>query len=125
MATPHAALDKQPADLPQVNRPGPIGWDLVTTAFPQRPIGASSGTAAGVARKWTRQIGIGFSSVSIAEGRLFTMGHIDGREQVFCLNAETGEEIWTHGYGAPLVDNLHEGGPGATPRRSTAPECTR
>lgn len=64
---------------------------------------------------WSRQIGIGFSSISIADGRLFTMGHVDGEEFVWCLNASTGEVNWSHQYPCGLNDNLHEGGPGATP----------
>ncbi|MCA9142452.1 MAG: PQQ-like beta-propeller repeat protein [Planctomycetaceae bacterium] len=47
--------------------------------------------------------------------RLFTMGHVEGVEFVYCLNAETGETIWSHSYPCELVDNLHDGGPGATP----------
>ncbi|WP_372723871.1 PQQ-binding-like beta-propeller repeat protein [Novipirellula sp.] len=64
---------------------------------------------------WEREIGIGFSSVSIANGRLFTMGHNDGEETVYCLNQTNGETIWSHSYPSALVDNLYEGGPGATP----------
>mgnify|MGYP001041011725 CR=1 FL=1 len=64
---------------------------------------------------WQREIGIGFSSVSIADGRLFSMGHSDGSESVFCLDQTTGQTIWKHTYPSKLVDNLYEGGPGATP----------
>ena len=64
---------------------------------------------------WRRQIGIGFSSVSIAGGRLFTMGHRDGDETVYCLDLSTGDVIWSHTYPSELVDNLYEGGPGSTP----------
>ena len=64
---------------------------------------------------WTKEIGIGFSSVSIAEGRLFTMGHVEGREILYCLNLKDGQELWRHDYPGQLVDNLHEGGPGSTP----------
>ena len=64
---------------------------------------------------WSHQIGIGFSSISIAGGRLFTMGHVDGDEIVWCLDAKTGDKLWTHRYPCALNDNLHEGGPGATP----------
>ncbi|MEZ6056455.1 MAG: PQQ-binding-like beta-propeller repeat protein [Planctomycetaceae bacterium] len=70
---------------------------------------------AGLPVAWTKEIGIGFSSVSIAEGRLFTMGHVDGREIVYCLNQADGSEIWKFDYPCQLVNNLHEGGPGATP----------
>jgi len=64
---------------------------------------------------WSREIGIGFSSIAIADERLFTMGHVEGEEIVWCLNARTGDELWTHRYPCELNDNLHEGGPGSTP----------
>lgn len=63
---------------------------------------------------WSREIGIGFSSVAIGSGRLFTLGHVDGTETVHCLDAESGEDIWMHSYPCKLIDNLYEGGPGAT-----------
>lgn len=43
------------------------------------------------------------------------MGHIDGEEFVWCLNAATGEVLWRHRYPGELNNNLHEGGPGSTP----------
>ncbi|MEZ6123338.1 MAG: PQQ-binding-like beta-propeller repeat protein [Planctomycetaceae bacterium] len=70
---------------------------------------------AGLPTVWTQNIGIGFSSVSIVDGRLYTMGHDRGKESVWCLNSQTGEVLWSHSYPAPLHDNLYEGGPGATP----------
>lgn len=64
---------------------------------------------------WKKQIGIGFSSVSISDGLLYSMGHTEGKETVWCLNAKTGKEIWSYSYDAELNANLYEGGPGATP----------
>jgi len=69
----------------------------------------------GLPVRWARKIGIGFSSISIADGRLYTMGHVDGEEFVWCLSAESGQPIWSHHYPGELNDNLHEGGPGSTP----------
>ena len=65
---------------------------------------------------WSTQIGTGFSSVSIVDGKLYTMGR-EGRDNdaVYCLNADTGKEIWRHTYKASLSNNMHEGGPGTTP----------
>jgi outer membrane protein assembly factor BamB len=68
---------------------------------------------------WKAKVGVGFSTVSVAEERVYTMGH-DGRksggnETVYCLDAKTGKVIWTHSYPAPLLDYLHEGGPCSTP----------
>ena len=69
--------------------------------------------------QWKSKVGVGFSSVVVASGRLFTMGHDGqkrgGKETVYCLDAKTGKPIWTDSYAAPLVDYLHEGGPCATP----------
>ena len=64
---------------------------------------------------WRKSIGIGFSSMSVANGRLYAMGHQQGQEYVYCLDAETGEQLWEHSYEGKLVKNLHEGGPCATP----------
>lgn len=64
---------------------------------------------------WHREIGIGFSSVGVVDGLLYTMGHVDGKETVWCLNADTGSEVWSHSYPAQRNGNLYEGGPGATP----------
>lgn len=68
---------------------------------------------------WRKQVGTGFSSVAVTEARLFTMGHrgpkTGGEETVWCLDAKSGAEVWTHSYRAPLIDRFYEGGPGATP----------
>lgn len=65
--------------------------------------------------EWEAEIGIGFSSFAVRDGRVITMGHIDGEEVVWCLAEDTGAVIWTFRYEAELMPNLHEGGPNATP----------
>ncbi len=69
----------------------------------------------GLPIEWTREIGTGFSSMSVAGDRLFAMGHTDGAEIVWCLNCRNGEVFWRHEYPAALIPNLHEGGPCSTP----------
>lgn len=64
---------------------------------------------------WKAAVGTGFSSVSVAGGRLYTMGHSEGRETVWCLDAASGRVLWIDAYPAALMPNLHDGGPGATP----------
>jgi outer membrane protein assembly factor BamB len=64
---------------------------------------------------WQKEIGTGFSSVSVVGDRLFTMGRQDDKDAVYCLNATTGDAIWTHTYACELLANMHEGGPGSTP----------
>jgi outer membrane protein assembly factor BamB len=43
---------------------------------------------------WNVEVGVGYSNVVIKDNRLYTMG-VKG---VYCLNAETGEEIWVHSF---------------------------
>lgn len=66
-------------------------------------------------RLWTAEVGQGYSSVSVAQGRLYTMGHRQGNDTVFCLDADTGRQVWAFSYACKLVNNLNDGGPGATP----------
>jgi outer membrane protein assembly factor BamB len=69
----------------------------------------------GVPIDWSRDIGIGFSSMSVVGHRLFAMGHESGVESVWCLDSRSGEVIWKHQYPGELLPNLHEGGPSSTP----------
>jgi len=71
--------------------------------------------AEGLKRLWSVDVGAGYSAVAVAGGRAYTLGNRDGRETVYALDAETGREIWKYSYACGLVDNLHPGGPGATP----------
>ena len=68
---------------------------------------------------WKAKVGVGFSTVSVTDGRVYTMGHdgrkSGGKETVYCLEAKTGKTVWSHSYPAPLIDYLHEGGPCSTP----------
>ncbi len=64
---------------------------------------------------WRSELGLGYSSFAVVDGRVYTMGHQDRRETVWCLDAETGEKVWSHSYPGALNDNLHTGGPAATP----------
>jgi outer membrane protein assembly factor BamB len=65
---------------------------------------------------WDTSIGRGYSAFAIADGRAYTMGH-DGQtnETLYCFDAETGEELWTHTYPGELIPRMHAGGPNAMP----------
>ena len=43
-------------------------------------------------------LGESISSVSVAGGRVYTQGHIEGEEIVFCLDEETGKKFWAVSY---------------------------
>lgn len=66
---------------------------------------------------WTAEVGLGYSTFSISDGRLYTAGWDESSEQdiVFCLDAETGEELWRHAYPAKKWDKFHGGGTNCTP----------
>ncbi len=64
---------------------------------------------------WKASVGIGFSSMSVSQGRLCTMGHKEGKDTVYCFDALTGKPIWSHSYEADLGDLYFEGGPTVTP----------
>jgi outer membrane protein assembly factor BamB len=76
---------------------------------------SSDWPANGPAILWKASVGTGFSSVSVANGRAFTMGNADSQDAVFCLNAKSGKEIWKHRYPAELGDKYFEGGTTGTP----------
>ncbi|MGI6457740.1 MAG: PQQ-binding-like beta-propeller repeat protein [bacterium] len=65
--------------------------------------------------KWRAQVGIGFSSIAVRDGKVFTMGNTNDEDTVWCFDADTGKVIWKFSYPCELFPNMHEGGPGGTP----------
>ncbi len=68
-----------------------------------------------VKKLWNAQIGIGFASFTVADGRVYTTGHADDKDTVFCFDAASGKQVWKHDYAADLGDKYYEGGTSATP----------
>ena len=64
---------------------------------------------------WKANVGLGFSSVTVSQGRVYTMGNKDDQDTVYCFDAASGEEIWKHTYREPLHPHYHEGGTTGTP----------
>ncbi|MBI5385649.1 MAG: PQQ-like beta-propeller repeat protein [Verrucomicrobia bacterium] len=71
--------------------------------------------AEGPKQLWKANVGGGFSSVSVAAGRLYTMGVVAKRETVWCLDATTGKELWKHSYPYVFKPQYYEGGSSVTP----------
>lgn len=69
----------------------------------------------GPARLWKAAVGVGFSSMVVADGRLFTLGWTANEDSVVCLDAATGATNWTFRYPEVLGDKMYEGGPNSTP----------
>ena len=78
----------------------------------------------GLAQQWTADgpppawriagLGSGYSSVSIHEGRIFTMGERDGQECIVALSLSDGHELWLTPVGK-TGDNGGYPGPRSTP----------
>ncbi|MCE2827526.1 MAG: PQQ-like beta-propeller repeat protein, partial [Verrucomicrobium sp.] len=68
---------------------------------------------------WKAEVGVGFSSMTVVQGRLFTMGHNgqkqDGIDSVVAIDATSGKELWRHSYPEKLADHYYEGGTSGTP----------
>lgn len=87
---------------------------------PQRDgISRESGWAPNGAREnlWERAVGLGYSAVSVADGRLFTLGHDveAGLDALWCLQPETGAVLWRHQWPAERWNRMHVGGTNSTP----------
>ena len=65
---------------------------------------------------WRAEVGLGYSSVTVSNGRAYTTGH-DGRgkDTLFCMDALSGKEIWRYSYPQPLGDLYFQGGTTGTP----------
>jgi outer membrane protein assembly factor BamB len=96
------------ADWPQWRGPARNGISAEKDWLDQWP-------AAGPAIAWRAQVGLGASSFVVAAGRVFTMGHADGKDSVFALDATSGKPLWKHSYPAELGDKFFEGGTTGTP----------
>ncbi len=79
---------------------------------------ASSWPPEGPRRLWSRQLGDGYSGISVDNGTLFTMYRKGEQEVVIALDAGTGKTLWKHAYAAPFLSSMdmkHGPGPHSTP----------
>jgi len=53
---------------------------------------------------WKVDVGAGYSNVAIEDNRLYIMGMKEGENHVFCLNAETGKEIWRYSFETKFIE---------------------
>lgn len=96
------------ADWPQWRGAGRVGHSPDTSILAPWP-------KSGPKQAWVfKDAGVGYSSFSIVGTRLFTMGARQESEQVICLDATTGKELWATSLG-PVYENNWGDGPRSTP----------
>jgi outer membrane protein assembly factor BamB len=105
-----ATVMLRPGDWPGFR--GPRRDGVVRDALP--PV-ATDWENAPPRQLWRRPIGAGWASVTIVDGRLFTIEQRGEQEAVVCLSADTGSEIWSHVEPGRFWDFLSAAGPRATP----------
>ena len=66
---------------------------------------------------WSRELGDGYSTILVEDGRLYTMYRTGDQEAVICMDAATGETIWEHKYD-------HDPHPGHATQFGTGPRAT-
>ncbi|MCG8606428.1 PQQ-like beta-propeller repeat protein [bacterium] len=69
---------------------------------------------------WRISVGAGFSGVSVADGKLYTMWNENDSQYLICLDALSGKEFWRHRAGPAYFHNYGDG-----PRASPAIEAGR
>jgi outer membrane protein assembly factor BamB len=68
--------------------------------------------------KWKATVGLGDTTPALVGDRLFVLSRVDAEENVICLNAADGKEIWRQKYAAPTVSGPSAGahsGPRSSP----------
>jgi len=94
------------ADWPQWRGPNRNGTSPETgwrTAWP----------ADGPKALWRNEVGVGFSSIAVRGGKVYTLGSKQNVDTVYCFDADTGQKVWEHSYAC--VAGKGESGPRATP----------
>jgi outer membrane protein assembly factor BamB len=64
---------------------------------------------------WKANVGPGYATVSVSNGRVFTTGSDNKTETITCLDEKTGRALWTHSYATAFVPQFYEGGSSGTP----------
>ena len=97
-------------DWPQWRGPRRDGLSAETGLLTDWPRG-------GPRRVWRVQVGGGYSSPSIAGGRVYVTDKEGNEERVRCLEASSGKELWSHAYEVKYagMDPGYAKGPRATP----------
>lgn len=68
-----------------------------------------------VRKKWSYDLGNGYTAPSILKDRLYVAGYSKGQDVFYCLNTKSGKPVWGYKYNAKNFSNMNDGGPSASP----------
>lgn len=85
-----AALAASAGDWPRFR--GPDGNSIL-----QDP-GFDSAVVASGQKLWSAEVGRGYSAITVAAGKAYTMGNDGEKDTVWCFDAAAGKELWKHSY---------------------------
>jgi len=69
----------------------------------------------GLKTVWKAEVGSGYGTVSVSQGRLYVLGNTADQDTVYCLDALTGKTVWKHTYDCAAKDPNGYHGPRGTP----------
>jgi hypothetical protein len=96
------------ADWPQWRGPthdGMASGEKLVDAFP----------ANGPPVLWVRELGQGYSSFAVVDGKAYTLAQSLYQQSLYCLDVKTGETIWSYNYAWPYDGGGLYPGPRSTP----------
>lgn len=72
--------------------------------------------AAGLPIRWQKELGTSYGAPAISDGKLFQFDRIEDKARLYCLDAETGEELWRHEFSTDYQDLYgYNNGPRCSP----------
>ena len=72
--------------------------------------------ASGLKLVWERPLGTSYGAPSVSQGRLYQFDRFGWKARVYCLNAETGQELWRYEYSTDYEDYYgYNNGPRCSP----------
>ena len=105
----HSQTDRPAAEWPQWRGPERTGRSSETGLLKQWPEG-------GPKKIWTiTGLGAGFSSITVKDGRIFTMGNSGEGQADFALDFKTGKKLWTSVVNSRNYTNKRGNGPRGSP----------
>ncbi len=97
------------ADWPAFRGPNRDGLSPETGLLQQWP-------KEGPKQVWTaKNLGLGFGTPSVADGKIFGIGTRDGKDGVWALKESDGSEVWFTPFADPTKVRNNTNGPGGTP----------